>query len=85
MGMYNEVFKTCPHCNGRGYMQIYQIVLLETKNRGEDWEIVRDSFFKSEVKEGESFFASSSTNLTFDFKHLFLFLISSNVFAHYSR
>ena len=48
-----------------------KIVLLETKNRGEDWEIVRDSFFKSEVKEGESFFASSSTNLTFDFKQLF--------------
>jgi len=27
MGMYNEVFKRCPHCNGRGYMQIHQIVL----------------------------------------------------------
>lgn len=27
MGMYNEVFKTCPHCNGRGYLQIHQIVL----------------------------------------------------------
>ena len=26
MGMYNEVFKKCPHCDGRGYMQIYQIV-----------------------------------------------------------
>ena len=25
--MYNEVFKTCPHCNGRGYLQIHQIVL----------------------------------------------------------
>ncbi len=48
-----------------------KIVLLETQNRGEDWEMVRDEFFKSAVKEGESFFASSSTNLTFDFKHLF--------------
>jgi len=28
-------------------------------------------FFKSVVKEGESFFASSSTNLTFDFSNVF--------------
>ena len=27
MGMYNEVFKKCPHCNGSGYLQIHQIVL----------------------------------------------------------
>lgn len=27
MGMYNEVFKKCPNCNGYGYMQISQIVL----------------------------------------------------------
>jgi hypothetical protein len=28
MGMYNEVFKKCPHCpNGVGYMQIAQVVL----------------------------------------------------------
>lgn len=27
MGMYNEVFSTCPVCGGRGYMQIHQIVL----------------------------------------------------------
>lgn len=27
MGMYNEVFKKCPKCGGRGYMQISQIVL----------------------------------------------------------
>lgn len=28
MGMYNEVFKSCPHCkSGSGYMQIHQIVL----------------------------------------------------------
>lgn len=28
MGMYNEVFKKCPHCsNGTGYLQIHQIVL----------------------------------------------------------
>lgn len=26
MGMFNEVFKTCPHCKGSGYMQIPQIV-----------------------------------------------------------
>ena len=27
MGMYNEVFCTCPKCGGSGYMQIHQIVL----------------------------------------------------------
>lgn len=27
MGMYNEVFYTCPECKGRGYMQISQLVL----------------------------------------------------------
>lgn len=28
MGMYNEVWKKCPHCDsGRGYMQISQVVL----------------------------------------------------------
>lgn len=28
MGMYNEVFKKCPHCDrGYGYLQIHQIVL----------------------------------------------------------
>lgn len=32
MGMYNEVFKKCPHCEkngtyGRGYLQISQILL----------------------------------------------------------
>ena len=25
--MYNEVFKKCPRCGGRGYLQIGQIVL----------------------------------------------------------
>lgn len=25
--MYNEVFKRCPECGSRGYMQIHQIVL----------------------------------------------------------
>lgn len=27
MGMYNEVFKKCPYCHGRGCAQISQIVL----------------------------------------------------------
>ncbi len=27
MGMYNEVYKTCPTCGGKGIMQITQIVL----------------------------------------------------------
>lgn len=27
MGMYNEVFKKCPHCGSKGFMQISQVVL----------------------------------------------------------
>ncbi len=48
-----------------------KIVLLETHNRGQDWQRVGHDYIKSAVKEGESFFASSGTNLTFDFKDLF--------------
>lgn len=49
----------------------HHIVLLETKDRGESWQQIQHKFFKSHVKKGESFFASSSTNLCFDFQHLF--------------
>lgn len=49
----------------------HHIVLLETKDRGESWQQIQNKFFKSHVKKGESFFASSSTNLCFDFQHLY--------------
>lgn len=49
----------------------HHIVLLDTKDRGESWQPFPKKFFKSHVKKGESFFASSSTNLIFDFEHLF--------------
>lgn len=49
----------------------HHIVLLETQNRGDTWNQIPNKFFKSHVKKGESFFASSSTNLCFDFEHLF--------------
>ena len=64
-------FKDALHGMVIGDPMNHQIVLLETKNRGDHWEKVKNSFFKSLVKEGESFFASSSTNLTFDFSHVF--------------
>lgn len=47
------------------------IVLLETNDRGESWNLLPNNFIKSHIKNGESFFASSSTNLCFDFEHLF--------------
>lgn len=49
----------------------HHIVLLETKDRGESWQPISNKFFMSHVKKGESFFASSSTNLSFDFQHVF--------------
>lgn len=49
----------------------HHIVLLETKDRGESWQQIQNKFFKSHVKKGESFFASSSTNLCFDFQHVY--------------
>lgn len=49
----------------------HHIVLLETKDSGESWQQIQNKFFKSHVKKGESFFASSSTNLCFDFQHVY--------------
>lgn len=49
----------------------HHIVLLETKDRGESWQQIQNKFFNSHVKKGESFFASSSTNLCFDFQHVY--------------
>ena len=49
----------------------HHFVLLETNDRGESWKQMHNYFFKSSIKKGESLFASSSTNLCFDFQHVF--------------
>ncbi|MEK0423314.1 MAG: hypothetical protein RLZ95_1224 [Bacteroidota bacterium] len=41
------------------------IFLLDTKDKGEHWEKVKSSFWKSKVQEGEAFFASSNSNLLY--------------------
>lgn len=48
-----------------------QIVLLETKNRGETWNPIPNFYFNSSIYKGEAFFASSSTNICFDFENLY--------------
>ena len=39
------------------------IFLLATNNKGEQWQQVPSSFFKSNLKKGEAFFASSNSNI----------------------
>ena len=39
------------------------IFLLNTSDKGEHWQQAGPSYFKSELKEGEAFFASSNSNL----------------------
>ena len=41
------------------------LFLLETKDRGAHWNKVPSSFWKSKLKEGEAFFASSNSNIGF--------------------
>jgi photosystem II stability/assembly factor-like uncharacterized protein len=41
------------------------IFLLNTEDRGNHWNKVKPSFWKSNVFEGEAFFASSNSNLTY--------------------
>jgi rubredoxin len=45
MGMYNEVFYTCPECKGRGYMQISQLVLGFGEFDLENYDTLRDLDF----------------------------------------
>lgn len=40
------------------------LFLLHTKDKGNHWSVIKSSYFKSPLKDGEAFFASSSTNLT---------------------
>ena len=58
-----------------------KIVLLTSKNRGQSWERVGNDFFKSTVKEGESFFASSGTNLIVDSKEVFF--VSGGMYSRF--
>ena len=39
------------------------IFLLTTNNKGENWTAIPNEYFKSKLKEGEAFFASSSSNI----------------------
>lgn len=51
MGMYNEVYKTCPHCQGRGYLQIHQIVLGFGNFNLDDPKDIADRLTLEQVKE----------------------------------
>jgi hypothetical protein len=41
------------------------IFLLNTKDKGEHWNKMNPGFWKSKLKEGEAFFASSNSNIVF--------------------
>lgn len=41
------------------------IFLLNTNDKGEHWSKVKPSFWKSNLKEGEAFFASSNSNIAY--------------------
>lgn len=51
MGMYNEVYKTCPHCSGRGYLQIHQIVLGFGEFNLDNLQDIADRLSLDQVKE----------------------------------
>jgi len=40
-----------------------KIFLLTTNDKGEDWQVAAATYFKSALKEGEAFFASSNSNI----------------------
>jgi len=48
------------------------LFLLNTTDKGEHWEQVDNSYFKSTLIEGEAFFASSNSNLTYGRHQQFL-------------
>ncbi len=41
-----------------------KLFLLTTKDKGEHWQEAASTYFKSTLKEGEAFFASSNSNIT---------------------
>ena len=44
------------------------IFLLNTEDKGAHWNKVNGGFWKSKVQEGEAFFASSNSNIVYDFQ-----------------
>lgn len=55
------------------------IFLLNTSDKGAHWQQVAPSYFKSQLKEGEAFFASSNSNLLSSGNNQFL--ISGGVYS----
>jgi len=49
-----------------------RIFLLNTNDKGEHWNQVENSYFKSTLNDGEAFFASSNSNLTYGRHQQFL-------------
>jgi len=47
------------------------IFLLNTIDKGEHWSRVKGAYWKSKVHEEEAFFASSNSNIVYDFQHTF--------------
>jgi len=47
------------------------IFLLNTVDKGEHWNKVKGTYWKSKVQKGEAFFASSNSNIVYDFQHSF--------------
>ena len=47
------------------------IFLLSTRDKGDSWQQVPSSFFKSNLNKGEAFFASSNSNIAMNNKDLF--------------
>jgi hypothetical protein len=49
-----------------------KIFRLQTLDRGESWQQSDSGYFKNSLKEGESFFASSNSNVCFDYQNEYL-------------
>lgn len=47
------------------------LFLLTTHDKGEHWTKAKPNYWKSKLTKGEAFFASSNSNITFDFQHTF--------------
>lgn len=45
-----------------------QIIRLTTVDKGEHWQLTPTGFFKSTIKDGEAFFASSNSNMVYDYQ-----------------
>jgi len=48
------------------------IFLINTLDKGEHWNIAKPSFWKSKVQDGEAFFASSNSNIVYDYQCSYL-------------